>query len=254
MDDPANLIALAGQLILENGGEIFRVEQTMSRMAQACGAAETDVFAIPTGIFCTVCYEGKILTRVVRIHRRAYNLAKVVEVNQISRQLEEGRIGVDQAYSRLMRLKDLTGQYPALLHTLAGGIGSATFAYLYGAHWGSVFAAGITGLLVMGVMDFLQTRGIFYLVSLSIAGAATALANIVLKTLWPHLEFDLAVIGSIMLLAPGIALTTTVRDALNEDILSASVRGLEALGVAFSVAVGVGTVLALYFKMGGSLL
>ncbi len=254
MGDPANLIVLAGQIILENGGDISRVEETMSRMAQACGAKEVEVFATPTGIFCTIDYEGKILTRVVRIHRRRYDLAKVVEVNSLSRQLEEGQIEAEQVHFKLLALKESVRRYPAMLHAFAGGMGSATFAYLYGAHWGSVLAAGLTGLLVMGVIDFLQERQMYYFVSLAIAGAVTAIANVLLKMGWPHLEFDLAVTGSIMLLAPGIAITTTVKDALNEDMMSASVRGLEAFGVALSVAVGVGTVLALYFRLGGTLL
>ena len=51
MADVADLVLLAGQLILENGGETFRVEETMVRMALAGGGQTADVFAIPQGIF-----------------------------------------------------------------------------------------------------------------------------------------------------------------------------------------------------------
>ncbi|HBP64926.1 MAG TPA: hypothetical protein DD730_11785, partial [Desulfosporosinus sp.] len=75
--DVADLILLAGQLILENGGETFRVEETMVRMALAGGANSADVFAIPQGIFCTINGGLQRHTRVVRIYNRGFNLAKV---------------------------------------------------------------------------------------------------------------------------------------------------------------------------------
>jgi uncharacterized membrane protein YjjP (DUF1212 family) len=68
MADVADLILLAGQLILENGGETSRVEETMVRMALAGGAHTADVFAIPQGIFCTVNEGSQTHTRVARIH------------------------------------------------------------------------------------------------------------------------------------------------------------------------------------------
>ena len=111
----------------------------------------------------------------------------------------------------------------------------------------------MTGLLVMIVMEFLQKRDVLIFVSLALAGVMTALTNLAVKRLWPAVQFDLAVIGSIMVLAPGLAITTSVRDALFEDLVSASIRGVEAFGVALSIASGVGAVLTLYLWMGGIL-
>ena len=253
MADVADLILLAGQLILENGGETFRVEETMVRMALAGGAQKADVFAIPQGIFCTIS-EGLLThTRVVRIHHRGFNLAKVLEVNRISRQLSAKILTVETAYGELLKVDRLPRRYPAGIRLLAGAIGSASFSYLLGAHLGTVFVAGITGLLVMFVMEFLQEKEVLNFVSVALAGATTALANLTIKRFWPGVQFDLAVIGSIMVLAPGLAITNSVRDALFEDLISASIRGVEAFGVALSIASGVGSVLTLYLWIGGTL-
>ena len=253
MADVADLVLLAGQLILENGGETFRVEETMVRMALAGGVQTIDVFAIPQGIFCTINEGPQTHTRVVRIHHRGFNLAKVLEVNRISRQLSAKILTVETAYGELLRVDRLPKRYPTGIHLLAGAIGSAAFSYLLGAHVGSVFVAGITGLLVMLVMGFLQKKEILNFVSVAMAGAVAALANLAIKGFWPEVQFDLAVIGSIMVLAPGLAITTSVRDALFEDLISASIRGVEAFGVALSIASGVGSVLTLYLWIGGTL-
>lgn len=253
MEDLADLVLLAGQLILENGGETFRVEETMMRMALAGGAQTADVFAIPQGIFCTINEGLQSHTRVVRIHNRGFNLAKVLEVNQISRQLSEEILTVESAYNELLKVERLPRRYPTGIRLLAGAIGSSTFSYLLGAHLGSVIVAGITGLLVLSVMEFLQNREVLNFISLAIAGVITAVANLTIKQFWPALEFDLAIVGSIMVLVPGLAITTSVRDALFEDLVSASIRGVEAFGVALSIASGVGAVLTLYLWVGGTL-
>lgn len=253
MIEVADLVLLAGQLILENGGETFRVEETMERMALAGGAQSADVFAVPQGIFCTVNMGTQTHTRVVRIHHREFNLTKVLEVNRISRQLSAKILTVEAAYAELLKVDRLPKRYPTGIRLLAGSIGSAAFCSLLGAKAGTVFVAGLTGLLVIFVMEFFQKRKILNFVSLAMAGVVTALANLIIKHVYPNVQFDLAVIGSIMVLAPGLAITTSVRDALFEDLISASIRGVEAFGVAFAIALGVGSVLSLYLWIGGRL-
>ncbi|MDP4125441.1 MAG: threonine/serine exporter family protein [Bacillota bacterium] len=253
MKDLADLVVLAGQLILENGGETFRVEETMVRMALAGGGQTADVFAIPQGIFCTLNEGEQTHTRVVRIHRRGVNLAKVLEVNRISRQLSEGILTVETAYDELLKVDRLPRRYPTGVRLFAGAIGSATFSFLLGAHVGSVIVAGLTGLLVLCVIEFLQNREVLNFFSLAIAGMFTAIANLIVKQFWSGIEFDLAIVGSIMVLVPGLAITTSVRDALFEDLISASIRGVEAFGVALSIASGVGVILTIYLWTGGIL-
>jgi len=253
MVDVTDLILLAGQLILENGGETFRVEETMVRMALAGGANSVDVFAIPQGIFCTINGGLQTHTRVVRIYSRGFNLAKVLEVNRISRQLSAGILTVETAYNELLKVDGLPRRYPAGVRLLSGAMVSAGFSYLLGAQVCAFIAAGITGLLVMLVMEFLERKEILYFVSLAIAGVITTIANLAVKRYWPFVQFDLAIIGSMMVLIPGLAITSSVRDALFEDLVSASIRGVEAFGVALSIASGVGSVLTLYLWIGGTL-
>lgn len=45
------ILSLAGRIILENGGETYRAEDTVTRMARAMGMTEVDVFGIPSGLF-----------------------------------------------------------------------------------------------------------------------------------------------------------------------------------------------------------
>ena len=55
----------------------------------------------------------------------------------------------------------------------------------------------------------------------------------------PAVSANAAIIGALMVLTPGVALTMGVRDILNGDYLSGSIRLLDALLIAGSIAGGV---------------
>ena len=51
--------ALAGEILLESGAEIFRVEDTIYRIAAAYGVEEAEAFVLSSGIFLTSEGEGR---------------------------------------------------------------------------------------------------------------------------------------------------------------------------------------------------
>lgn len=53
-DEIVGVAKLCAGIILENGGETYRAEETAYRICNAFGFDETDVFATPTGVFITV--------------------------------------------------------------------------------------------------------------------------------------------------------------------------------------------------------
>ena len=65
---------------------------------------------------------------------------------------------------------------------------------------------------------------------------------------------DKIVIGDIMPLVPGIALTTSIRDFFNGDYLSGTIHMIDALLTSFSIAVGVGAVITVYQLLTGGVL
>lgn len=57
-----NVASLAGDILLASGAEIFRVEETIYRIAKAYGVESSDAFVLSSGIFLTAeVTERKIL-------------------------------------------------------------------------------------------------------------------------------------------------------------------------------------------------
>ena len=48
------LAIYAGEIMMKNGAEIYRVEDTITRICKACGINYIEVFATPSGIFVSL--------------------------------------------------------------------------------------------------------------------------------------------------------------------------------------------------------
>ena len=54
-----------------------------------------------------------------------------------------------------------------------------------------------------------------------------------------------------MLLVPGLALTNSVRDIIEGQLISGLTKASEALLIGISIAIGTGAVIHFYLKLGG---
>ena len=69
-----------------------------------------------------------------------------------------------------------------------------------------------------------------------------------------HTSASHAIIGTLMILTPGIAFTMGIRDFVQGDYLSGTIRMIDALLIAASIAIGTGLVLGAYSMLTGVVL
>ena len=65
-------------------------------------------------------------------------------------------------------------------------------------------------------------------------------------------SFSIIIIGSLMPLVPGVAITNAIRDIMAGDFLSGTSRLVEAILIAVSIAGGAGIALRIFSFWGGS--
>ena len=95
-------LQLAGLIIMENGGETFRVEETITRMGTAFGLTGVESFAVPSGIFISYrLTDGSEATSVKRVRHSGTNLTCVDRVNSVSRQVDAGKLTMREALEKL---------------------------------------------------------------------------------------------------------------------------------------------------------
>ena len=76
-----------GRQLLQNGAEIFRVEDSIQRLMAAYGYAQAEIFAIPFCIILTIQEGEQNHTKSVRIKTVSNNLRRLNELNALCRKL-----------------------------------------------------------------------------------------------------------------------------------------------------------------------
>lgn len=245
----------AGHILLENGAEISRVEETIERISRHYGVNSESEFVLSNGIFITAGDDkDSFFAKVQHIPVSGTHLDKVVAVNQLSREIVEGKYTVAEARRELERIKNESGKKNWAL-ILASGVGSAAFCYLFGGSLEDTFAAFIVGVVLYCYLLYFCAK---YLRKLMTNITGGILLTILCGILWriglgEHPEF--MIIGSIMPLIPGYAFTNAIREIADGDYISGSVRMLDALLIFICIAIGVGLGVTFFnAMMGGALL
>lgn len=250
-DEIVHIAAEAGKIMLENGGETYRVEQTISMICNAYNIKSTESFVTPTVVMISITNQmGETTTVIRRITSRTVNLEKISAINNLSRSL----------YSNPLLMKDLKDEvkkiesqqrYSEKVSVFAAGITTSFFSLLFGGNIRDFFIAFIAGVLITLLSNFLNkldVNGFFINV---LGGALAALIALVFSSLFPGFNVDKIIIGSIMLLVPGLAITNGIRDTIAGDLLSGLSRSLEALMIAAAIAAGTGIVFKIWIYIFG---
>lgn len=251
-----NYAIFTGELMLRNGAETSRVEDTINRILRTTQFKTVESFVTPTGIFVTLDDPSiDMITIVKRVHKREVHLYRVALANDLSRKFCTGDVDLETALTTLESIRNEL-PYPNVLMVLARSFGAGCFTVVFGGNLKDMIAAFIIGIFLSITQIFLAKFDASKFFGDIIGGALIAIIGIILFH-YVHLgtNFDLIIIGGIMPLVPGVALTNAIRDTIQGDFLSGISRTADAFIVAMSVAVGVGSILKFYNEvMGGILL
>lgn len=247
LDKLLKVSTLAGKIMLESGAETYRVEETISRICLAFGAHTVDSFVIPTGIIVTVTYYDEVSTLVQRITSRGVDLHKVDLINDLSRKIQTETIDIDDFKNEIISIQK-ENRYSRLVTLLWSSIAAGCFSIMFGGNLKDFFSACLIGAAIKIVVIICEKLNINEFFINSLSGGLCALLAIILLQLNLANNLDKTIIGSIMLLVPGLTITNAIRDTIAGDFLSGITKASEAFLVAVSIAVGTGAILSAYLN------
>lgn len=235
-----NTAVLAGEITLESGAEIYRVEDTARRILSLTGFATAEVFATTTGLFVTLADptdpDLAPVTQVRRINSRSANLHRIAMVNEVSRELCAGKIEPEEALQRLRQIRK-TPPYPLWVVNLGFLLSTMGFAVIFGGGIVEVLISGIC-CLAMEAAGLLTKRITSGFMDNVIRTIPIAFVAYLFGFFLPALSVDIVIISSIMPLVPGVAITNAIRDTLQGDYNAGLARCAEAFVCALAIAVG----------------
>lgn len=243
---------LAGILILENGGETFRVEETVVSFCRAGGYENASAIAFPTGIFLTVTNEADSKTSIRRINKRGVDLYRLSLANDVSRKFVKGEISLAKARDELEKVSSDKG--PKKIRTLlASAFAAAFFAVLFGGDLFDGAVAFVAGFVIRLISMWFKNISIYNFAVSFIGGAVIATLAVCAVSLFQIGNVKSIIVGATMPILPGLMLTSAIRDSVMGDLIAGASRLVEALLIAVAIAAGVGIVLSAYISMGGAL-
>ena len=247
----------AGRILLSNGAEIFRVEETIWHICNHFKIEQVDAFVLSNGIFLTAYQNGKeSFARVKHVPLSGTHLGIVTEVNNLSREIVAGHVGVEEAFERLKEIEKMPPKKSWHM-ILAAGLGCGAFCYLIQPNTPASCAAfAIGSILYIFVLFAAKHKMPKIIVNIIGGGLITVLALIASNIPLPfEIGLDEVIIGSILPLIPGVGFVNAIRDIADSDFISGIVKMLDALLVFVYIAIGVGCVLSFFeHVLGGVLL
>lgn len=245
------IVKLASQIILENGGETYRAEETINFICKSVGVKEIDSIATPTGIHITLSVDGiENNTVVKRINKRTINLERLNKVNNISRHLTQNCITMDEAIIQLEKTRIEKENNHKYLSLFYGGISAGFFALIFGGGIFEFLISFISGFMVTITSRKFENLHSYQFFSSLLAGIIIAFIAIASTCIAGFGNYDFVIVGGMMPQLPGLAMTNAIRDTIRGDLVSGMARGAEALVVASSLAAGAGAIISLAYYIG----
>lgn len=245
-----------GDALLRNGAEVYRVEDTVLHILEAYEIKDYDVYVLSNGIFASANENTEDACSMIRhVPLGKTHLGRIAALNQLSREICSHECPLTDAWTRLENCKTIPISKKGVSIFFCG-LGSACFGYLFGGTLldasVSFFAGILLQIFLIATDHRLESK---FLTNILGSALVTALSLIALSIGLPVMQ-DKVIIGAIMPLVPGIALTTSIRDFFNGDYLSGAIHMIDAILTAFCIAVGVGAIITLYriFSGGANLL
>lgn len=248
-------LQLAGQIIMENGGETYRVEETVTRMGRAFGLHEVESFAVPSGVF--VSYrktDGETECSLKRVHRGGTNLMRVNAVNAVSRQVEAGQLECMQALEKLRTIQTEKSPYSSLFQLGAAAVCAAGFSIMFHGGLMEFVLAAVVSAMAQWLGQMMVRYKMQALMTTLLESLVIALIPNLLHMMGMSFLVEAVIAGALMPLVPGLSMTNAVQDAMRGDMISAASHGLSAVLTAGLISGGTLAASALIrLMMGGGL-
>ncbi len=213
-----------GREIIKSGGEISRAKDTIIRINNAYGNS-CEVFALPSII---IAQSGKNI-QIRHIDGETTDLAELSRLNTLSRRL------CDKKSSEIRATRKTV--YSKAQELSAVFIATAAFCIFFGGNITEAIFSGIIGIFI-SIISLERLNMPLFTINLISAFLSAVFAYIPIKT-GLDVRADKIIIGTIMLLVPGLTVVSAIRDMMKGDLIAGLFELFNAIMSALAIAFGV---------------
>lgn len=177
-------------------------------------------------------------TLILRVNPGDVNLRRLCEVDAIAERVLSGELGIAQGLRELKSIRPGLSPRALWLQVASFGIAGGTVAALIKGSWADVVAAALIGLLI-GLLAMLAARRPNFSPSFEAVAAFVAMfLTSLIATQLEALNVRTVLIASIIVLMPGLTLTTAVTELSTQHLVAGSVRLMGAAAILLKLSLG----------------
>lgn len=226
-----------GEAMLKCGAESFKVENSIAHICSTYFEGNIHVFSISSLIIVSWYANKKNYTQARRIYGSSIRLDLIESLSLLEKDVCKKRPAPEEIEKELIRImqNQKIGKTTQFLGYL---LAASSFTLFWGGDFLDAIAAAIVSCFLYG-MDYLSqklfiNRLVYLIVSSWLVGV---LAIFFVRMGLGHHEQQI-MIGNIMLLIPGIGITTAFRDMMCGDIITGLLSFFESILMAIAIAGG----------------
>ena len=204
-----------------------RLEGAVLTVSKRLGV-RTEIWCNPTGIILSFSSpqksDGAEITRVLRLAPGDINLKALAMVDDIAERVTDGRLDVDAGLEALTVLDRPARREKLAITVLAFGLASGSVAALLRTSWADVLASALIGLLIGLLSTASAQRPRLHEASDAIAAMLATFSALAIAAFLTPLSLQTVVIASLIVLMPGLMLTTAVAELSSQNWASGTAR------------------------------
>ena len=246
-------VPFIGQLMLRNGAETYRVDDTIKRICSSRGFTHINIFMAPNTIIVSDDrFDGYTFMKV--IEGRSINLNKIDLLNDFSRKfVSQTDMSIEDAIEELENLEEKSPHTQNAINIWTA-IGSSSFAVLVGGDNALTFMLTlITSVMAMTTYNEVKKISNIPVFATLVSSIIIGLCGVGLVEIKILDTPKMLIVGSIMPLLPGVPFIKAIRDLVSGELMSGVGRAIDAGIIATAIAVGVGIAMNIYVRFGGVL-
>jgi uncharacterized membrane protein YjjP (DUF1212 family) len=213
-----------GKALHACGISSFRLEQTLLLIAQRLDVP-LQPFAVPTGLFLAVGELDRQILLLLRVEPASINLERIALLDTVAEDVLSGRFTPGEGTRRVQAIQTAGSRYGPWLTTICYCWFSAAVAVLFEGGWRELLAASTIGLCTG-------------LLAATMAPLVAGLAHLLIGPISGYL----VIASGLIVLMPGLSLTTGISELANGHLSSGTARlagaGVVFMALTFGTAVG----------------
>jgi len=220
------------------GTPSHRLEEALQVICGHLGV-EAEIFGTPTTIIISFGEPTALRTRMLRIDSGELDLAKLAEVDHLADEVAAGHLTPDQGSERLEQITHAPKEWGRPISTVVHALTAASLTVFFGGSAIDVLAGGGAGLLI-GLLSLFMMRTtaqaqVFELVGAFVASFTSGAAAAMI----PGLSSSVVTVAALILLLPGLTLTTAMIELATRMLISGTARLMSAVIVLLELVIGV---------------